>query len=49
VPTVAIGGINLTNAAAVFRSGVDGVAVVSAFSQAQDPAAVARALRAAKG
>ncbi|PTX99105.1 thiamine phosphate synthase [Opitutus sp. ER46] len=49
LPVVAIGGINLANAAAVFAAGAAGVAVVSAFSQAADPAAVARALRAAKG
>lgn len=45
-PVVAIGGINLANAAAVFATGVAGVAVVSAFSSAADPVAVARALRA---
>lgn len=45
LPTVAIGGINLDNAATVFATGVDGVAVVSAFSLANDPASVARALR----
>ena len=47
LPIVAIGGINLANAASVFAAGAHGVAVVSAFSQAGDPAAVARALRTA--
>lgn len=45
-PVVAIGGITLANAAAVWAAGVRGLAVVSAFSLARDPAAVARALRA---
>lgn len=43
--TVAIGGIHAGNAAAVFACGVDGVSVVSAFSKAADPAAVARRFR----
>lgn len=47
-PVVAIGGINIANAADVFAAGADGVAVVSAFSGAEDPAAVARALRSAR-
>jgi thiamine-phosphate pyrophosphorylase len=45
LPVVAIGGISVSNAAEVFATGVAGVAVVSAFSQADDPAAVARRLR----
>lgn len=45
LPTVAIGGITLANAAEVFSTGVGGLAVVSAFSRAEDPAAVARAFR----
>lgn len=48
LPTVAIGGINLENAADVFAAGVEGLAVVSALSLAADPAAAARALRATK-
>ncbi|MFT3784131.1 MAG: thiamine phosphate synthase [Nibricoccus sp.] len=48
LPTVAIGGINLENAPKVFAAGVDGVAVVSAFSLSSDPASVARSLRSAK-
>lgn len=48
LPTVAIGGISLENASAVFAAGVDGLAVVSALSLATDPAAAARALRAIK-
>ncbi len=47
-PIVAIGGINVTNAPDVFGAGADGVAVVSAFSRAGDPADVARGLRAAR-
>ena len=46
--TVAIGGISLANASAVFAAGVTGLAVVSALSLASDPAAAARALRATK-
>jgi len=48
LPTVAIGGISLGNAAAVFATGVTGLAVVSALSLVPDPAAAARALRATK-
>ncbi|MDP0501176.1 MAG: thiamine phosphate synthase [Verrucomicrobiota bacterium JB022] len=48
LPTVAIGGINTTNAPDVFATGVDGLAVVSALSYAQDPEAAARALLALK-
>jgi len=45
MPSVAIGGITLANAAEVLSSGVGGLAVVSAFSNAADPFAVARAFR----
>lgn len=45
--SVAIGGIDAGNAAAV--TGVDGICVVSAVCAAPDPAAAARALRAALG
>jgi thiamine-phosphate pyrophosphorylase len=48
VPVVAIGGISLERAAAVFGTGVAGVAVVAAISAANDPAAAARELRDAK-
>lgn len=48
LPTVAIGGIALENAPAVFAAGVDGLAVVSALSRAVDPTAAARALRRTK-
>jgi len=41
IPKVAIGGITLANAAEIFSAGADGVAVVSAFSRAADPSAVA--------
>ena len=47
LPLVAIGGIGLTNAGEIMRSGVDGVAVVSAIAAAPDPEAAARALRSA--
>lgn len=44
VPLVAIGGIDLSNAAEVMRAGVDGVAVVSAICAAKDPQAEATRL-----
>ncbi len=44
-PLVAIGGINLQNAAAVFEAGADAVAVVSAVACAEDPVAVIRQLQ----
>ncbi len=44
-PLVAIGGINLTNAAAVFEAGADAVAIVSAVACADDPIAVVRTLQ----
>lgn len=47
LPVVAIGGISLGNTPAVLAAGVAGIAVVSALSLAPDPAAAARALRAA--
>ena len=40
-----IAGIDAGNAAAVIGAGADGVAVISALSQAPDPAAAARGLR----
>ena len=43
VATVAIGGVTAERAPGIFAQGVDGVSVVSAFSKAPDPAAVARA------
>lgn len=45
-PLVAIGGIQLANAAGVVAAGADGLAVVSALCAAPDPAEAARALRA---
>jgi len=45
LPTVAIGGIDALSAPAVRRTGVDGVAVVSAICAAADPAAAAASLR----
>jgi len=44
-PAVAIGGMTLDRAPAVYASGADGLAMVSAFSRATDPAGVARAFR----
>ena len=44
LPCAAIGGIHPGNVAAVRRSGVDGVAVVSAICSAPDPAAAAAGL-----
>ena len=41
-PTVAIGGINLTNLADVMNTGVDGVAVVSAIIAAKDACEASR-------
>ncbi len=46
-PVVAIGGITVERAPAVFAAGASGVAVIAALSQATDPAAAARALRSA--
>jgi thiamine-phosphate pyrophosphorylase len=47
LPGVAIGGIHAENVAALRRTGIEGVAVVSAIARAADPAAAARDLRAA--
>jgi len=44
-PLVAIGGINLANAARVLEAGADGLAVVSAICAASDPESAARKLR----
>lgn len=44
LPLVAIGGIQLNNAAQVMTAGADGLAVVSAICSADDPAAAARAM-----
>ncbi len=41
---VAIGGIDATNAAALYAAGLEGVAVVSAICSAPDPGAATRAL-----
>lgn len=40
IPTVAIGGINLKRAAAVWKTGVGSIAVVTAITDAADPKAV---------
>jgi thiamine-phosphate pyrophosphorylase len=47
LPVVAIGGITVENARAVIECGAAGVSVISAICAAPDPAAAARALRAA--
>lgn len=44
LPLVAIGGIQLNNAAEVTAAGADGLAVVSAICSADDPAEAARAM-----
>lgn len=44
-PMVAIGGITVENAAELVAAGADGLAVVSAFSKAEDPYEVARKFR----
>ncbi|MDS0281938.1 thiamine phosphate synthase [Haloarcula onubensis] len=45
LPLVGIGGITAENAAAVTGAGADGVGVITAITQAEDPAAAAAALR----
>src|SRR6266540_128300 len=49
VPVIAIGGLTAGNAAAIVASGAVGIAVTAAVVGASDPAAAARALRAACG
>lgn len=46
-PIVAIGGIDVRNAAQVIAAGADGIAVISALCTAADPQAAARELRSA--
>ena len=48
VASVAIGGVTPERAAGIYAQGVDGVSVVSAFSKAADPGAVARGFAAAR-
>lgn len=43
LPSVAIGGINLDNAEEVYKTGIDGVCIISSIMQAADPEYVARA------
>ncbi|WP_262179776.1 thiamine phosphate synthase [Haloarcula laminariae] len=45
IPLVGIGGITAENADAVARAGADGVAVITAVTRADDPAAATAALR----
>lgn len=45
LPLVAIGGMQLANAAAVLQAGADGLAVVSAICSADDPRAASQQLR----
>lgn len=42
IPIVGIGGITADNAAPVIEAGADGVSMISAISQAEDPKAAAR-------
>jgi len=44
-PAVAIGGINISNAAEIINAGVDGIAVVSAIMSAENPFRVAEDLK----
>lgn len=44
-PAVAIGGITLAHASAVYAAGADGLAIVSALSQAESPMEAARGFR----
>lgn len=44
VPVIAIGGITQDNASCIFRAGAQGIAVVSAIFQAQDPKKAAQLL-----
>jgi len=46
-PVIGIGGVTVANAPALARAGAAGVAVIGAVWEASDPAAAARALRAA--
>jgi thiamine-phosphate pyrophosphorylase len=46
-PVIGIGGVTATNAPALARAGAAGIAVIGAVWGASDPAAAARALRAA--
>ena len=48
LPTVAIGGITPGNASSIFAAGVNGIAVVTALSRADDIRAAAQALRSTK-
>ena len=47
IPVVAVGGIDATNAADVIAAGADGVAVIGAIMNADDPAGAARDLHSA--
>lgn len=47
IPLVGIGGITVDNAEAVAAAGADGVAVISAITNAEDPEAATEGLRAA--
>jgi thiamine-phosphate pyrophosphorylase len=49
IPILAVGGITPENAAQVMQTGVAGLAAISALIDPEDPAAVARAFRAAAG
>ncbi len=47
IPVIGIGGVTVANAPALVRAGAAGVAVIGAVWEAAEPAAAARALRAA--
>lgn len=49
MPSIAIGGVDATNAADVVRAGASGIAVIRAVFGSDDPRAAARALRRAIG
>ena len=49
IPSIAIGGVDATNAADVVRAGASGIAVIRAVFGSDDPRAAARALRHAIG
>ena len=45
IPVLAIGGVNLENAADCLRAGAAGLAAIRLFQEAKDPASLVRALR----
>jgi thiamine-phosphate pyrophosphorylase len=47
VPLIAIGGVTVETVSLVVQAGADGAAAISAYSRSEDPAAIARRMRAA--